>query len=91
MKQVENPATSLYKVVHCGILLDCMAVLGKVTGQWVGMEEEFIWGSPAHRKTQRSTEAWAKSSLSTSRAPVAQSTSQHSPGSESPVFLGKCS
>ena len=37
MKQVENPATSLYKVVHCGILLDCMAVLGKVTGEWVGM------------------------------------------------------
>lgn len=41
MKQVENPATSPYKVVHCGILLDCMAVLGKVTGEWVGMEEEF--------------------------------------------------
>lgn len=41
MKQVENPATSPYKTVQSGILLDYMAVLGKATGEWVGMEEEF--------------------------------------------------
>lgn len=41
MKQVENPATSPYKMVQSGILLDYMEVLGKVTGEWVGMEEEF--------------------------------------------------
>ena len=41
MAQAESPATPPYKAVQSGMLLDYMAVLGKATGEWVGMEEEF--------------------------------------------------
>lgn len=41
-----------------------------------------LWGSPAHRETKRSTEAWAKPSLSASRARPAQ------PGPGAPRLSG---